>query len=265
MMNSALISFIQLLSYTANHTVSTTSPPNRFSLKYFSVLCKLSRVFKTQVNICTGMGTRRFCTPLPQIIWGQRILILSPDELFAPILLFCFFFTGLAYIGLAKGYGSFCLLQAFQTLLEATHYATPSHYSRGDKSHVALSHTKWNHRPHPTCRLCPSRPDVVCMINYQPSRGRWWAYLDMPSTEIAPENLYLFIYSSLTVWNRIMLCFKWITDKVWVPWSWLTDRLNNSQEKQDWLPGGRNYFASPQFGASLGATYGCAHNIHSYH
>lgn len=34
----------------------------------FSVPCKLSRVFKTQVNIYTAMGTRRYCTPLPQII-----------------------------------------------------------------------------------------------------------------------------------------------------------------------------------------------------
>jgi len=54
--------------------------------------------------------------------------MLSPDELIAPIFGNIFFFTGLAHIGLAKGYGNFCLLQAkqdFQTLLEATHHATP--------------------------------------------------------------------------------------------------------------------------------------------
>lgn len=69
------------------------------------------------------------------------------------------------------------LFASVQTSLETTHYTRPHRHPHGDKSHVALNHMKWNHRPHPTCRLWPSSPDVACMINFQPSRGMWGSYL----------------------------------------------------------------------------------------
>lgn len=118
---------------------------------------------------------------------------------------------------------------------------------------------KWNYSPHPTHRLCPSRPDVACMINYQPSTGMRWAYLYMSSTQNVPEFFFFFylVKKLSCISNRFL-------GAIWFPLSSLVSRLIHRKKRQSQLTGSSSCPASTPSGALLGTMHCCASNMHSW-